>query len=61
MSEETKQLNIADVPTCLALLKTSFGDPDTTGTAGRELHQLRQGKRDLATYYVTFTNMIEKL
>lgn len=61
MNEETEELNITNVATLFALLKTCFADPDTTSTARYELHQLRQEKGDFATYHAEFTCMVRKL
>jgi hypothetical protein len=41
-------------------LETSFGDPDPTGTARRELNQLEQGE-DFSAYLTEFRRIIRKL
>jgi hypothetical protein len=48
-------------PTALMeYLETSFGDPDPTGTARRELHELKQGK-DFSAYLTEFRRIMGKL
>jgi hypothetical protein len=41
-------------------LETSFGDPDPTGTARRELYELKQGK-DFSAYLTEFRRIMRKL
>lgn len=45
----------------ITALETAFGDPDPTGTARRELHQLRQGKRDFSAYLADFQRIMGQL
>jgi hypothetical protein len=44
----------------LTYLETSFGDPDPTGTARRELHELKQTK-DFSAYLTEFRRIMGKL
>lgn len=60
-NEDTEELEIANVSTLIATLKTAFGDPDPTNMARRELHELQQCKQDFATYHAQFTRIVGKL
>jgi hypothetical protein len=53
-------INFAFPDELLEYLETSFGDPNPTGTARRELHELKQTK-DFAAYLMKFRRKMGKL
>ncbi|KAH0606065.1 uncharacterized protein H6S33_004522 [Morchella sextelata] len=51
----------SSVTAFVAHLEASFGDPDSRGTARRQLVALKQGKGDFATYYSQFLRIVAYL
>lgn len=49
--------DLADYGDILTLLKNAYGDPDTTRTARRELHKLRQRNSDFSTFFAEFQRL----
>ena len=50
-------ITLANVPTLLNVLQTAFGDPDSQGTATRELRKLRQTNKEFSTYVADFIRL----
>jgi hypothetical protein len=53
-------IDFASPEALLTYLETSFGDPDPTGTARHELHELKQTK-DFSAYLTEFRRIMGKL
>jgi hypothetical protein len=55
-----ERVNFDSTVALLEYMETSFGDPDTIGTARRELHELKQ-KTDFSAYLTEFRRIMGKL
>jgi hypothetical protein len=53
------QLN--DLDDIIRILEAAFGDPDPVATARTKLHGMKQGKKELATYFAEFQMLVFKL
>jgi hypothetical protein len=47
-------INLADVPALITVLKTVFWDPDHVATAEGKLEELKQTNSDFSSYYAEF-------